>query len=160
MRVSGILLQAYIAQLFLTAHPFAYYSVSPPDHSGSTFGSFSCSHAARFKQNQRMIALRLAIPLLEKRGGRRRRGGGVEGRKEEEEEGCLAEKTLARVGGVTFKGLAPVLLQFQRPSNIWKKRGVGSIDENTHIQRDTQTETHTQAVALIPGVHYSHRFHW
>lgn len=37
--------------------PLAYYRVSPPVHSGSTFGSVSCSRAARFKQNQRMIAL-------------------------------------------------------------------------------------------------------
>lgn len=42
--------------------PPAYYSVSPLKLSGSTFGSFSCSHAARFKQNQRMIALRPPHP--------------------------------------------------------------------------------------------------
>lgn len=94
--------------------PLAYYTVSPSDHSGSTFGSFSCSHAARFKQNQRMIALRLSDPLLEKEGG----AGGL-----------FDRKRLARANGMTFKELALVLLQFQKTSNIcWEKkksRGTG-----------------------------------
>ena len=55
--------------------PLCLLQSFPPDHSGSTFGSFSCSHAARFKQNQRMIALRLSNPPVGKRRGEGRRGG-------------------------------------------------------------------------------------
>lgn len=106
------LLRAYIAWLFLTARP-SLITVSPLVHSGSTFGSVSCSRAARFKQNQRMIALSLCKPPpppLEK-----------------EEEGVggarnVLQTRLARAVDVTFKELALVLLQFQKTSNRVKKK--------------------------------------
>lgn len=40
LRMSGLLVWAYIPQLFLTTHPLLITALPPPDHSGSTFGSF------------------------------------------------------------------------------------------------------------------------
>lgn len=76
-RVSNVLVESVwvgscpglLYRLFLNAHPFAYCGVSSLGHSGSQFGPISCTHAARFAQNQRMIALRPARKNRESGGG-------------------------------------------------------------------------------------------
>lgn len=88
--------------------PLAYYSF-PPVHSGSTFGSVSCSRAARFKQNQRMIALRLSNPPVGKKGG-------VGWQK------CLTEKAGTRHGcDIQRAGFSPAPIS-EKPQTCLKKK--------------------------------------
>lgn len=88
--------------------PLAYYSF-PPVHSGSTFGSVSCSRAARFKQNQRMIALSLSNPPA----GKKRRGGGQK---------CFTEKAGTRHGcDIQRAGFSPAPIS-EKPQTCLKKK--------------------------------------
>lgn len=78
--------------------PLAYCGVSSLGHSGSQFGPISCTHVARFAQNQRMIALRLMGSAKKNRES----GGGIV-EKWKTEIGWHVQPSL-----LEFKGLAGI----------------------------------------------------
>lgn len=94
--------------------PLAYCGVSSLGHSGSQFGPISCTRAARFAQNHRMIAFRLTGCAKKNRES----GGGIV-EKWKTEIGWHMQPSLV---GIQRTGLCPVLISVHL-KYLWKISG-------------------------------------
>lgn len=111
LRVSGILLRAYIAQLFLTTRPLLITEFPPGPLRKHVWLLFLLTRGQIQTESKNDSIEALWPPV-----GKRRGGGGWRGERN------VSQKRLARANGMTFTELALVLLQFQKTSNICKKK--------------------------------------
>lgn len=128
LRVSGILLWAYIAQLFLTAHPLLITAFPPWTTQEARLAPFPARTRPDSNRIKEWYHWGSPSPFWKKRAG----GGGQRN---------VRQKRLARANGVTFKELAPDLLRFQKPSN--KQRG-----EQTFIPAEKHSTKYLQCIYI------------